>query len=177
MTSSFLLLPRGLAFALLLSATTAQAQQAPVTGRMLGGVTPAAVAPTPAPPPASVQAPASRHVAVPAEVYAAPDPSLATERQADAAAPASTYAPAPAPTYAPAYASAPVAAAPVRTEPGDVTRQLLRLQASGDQAGGSLPMLGDQAHATYTRYLKSFEHELPEFFENTVGKSNPGGGN
>lgn len=174
MTSSFFLLPRGLAFALLLSAATAQAQQAPVTGRMLGGVTPAPVAAAP------VQAPAPRRVAAPAEVYAAPDPSVATELQADAAAPAPTYAPAPVPSYEPAYAPAqavPVAAKPARTETGDVTRQLLRLQASGDQAGGSLPMLGDQAHASYTRYLKSFEHELPEFFENTVGKNNQGGGN
>lgn len=72
---------------------------------------------------------------------------------------------------------APLPATTARTEPGDATRQLLRLQASGAHAGRSLPVLGDQAHASYTRYLKSFEHELPEYFENTVGKTRSGGGN
>lgn len=54
---------------------------------------------------------------------------------------------------------------------GQTTRDLLRLQASGAQAGKRLPILGDQASASYARYLKSFEHPIPVFFEATVEKS------
>jgi hypothetical protein len=54
---------------------------------------------------------------------------------------------------------------------GDTTRYLLQLQASGAQAGKPLPMLGDEATASYRRYLKSFEHPIPEYFDTTVGKT------
>lgn len=132
------------ALACLLLATAAQAQQQPLTGQMLGGATPVAPAPTP------LQAEA-----------------LAT---VDLAAPAAPAPPAP----PPAVVSAPMpaaSAAPVRNQIGDATRSLFRLQASGQQAGPRLPILGDQATLSYARYLKSFQHEIPDFFETDVGKS------
>lgn len=66
--------------------------------------------------------------------------------------------PAPAPTY---YAA----------QVGDTTRDLLQLQASGDRAGPPRPMLGVEASISYQRYMKSFEHPIPEFYEATVGKT------
>lgn len=58
---------------------------------------------------------------------------------------------------------------------GDTTRYLLQLQASGHAAGTSLPMLGDEASASYRRYLKSFEHPIPEFYETPVDKMDNSG--
>lgn len=58
---------------------------------------------------------------------------------------------------------------------GDGTHALLRMQADGSHAGRRLPILGDQASASYQRYLKSFEHEIPEFYEAKVAKGNAGG--
>ncbi|AWH29443.1 MULTISPECIES: DUF3613 domain-containing protein [Stenotrophomonas] len=69
----------------------------------------------------------------------------------------------PPPTYIPASTA--------RPQHGDSVRNLLRLQASGQQAGARLPILGDQATASYARYLKSFEHEIPDFFDPDVGRS------
>lgn len=146
-----LILARGLAVSLLLAAGVAHAQQAPVTGRMLGGALPAPVEARPAAP-------------APAPTHALPEPGL---QQA---------APLPPPRYADAPV-APLVQRAARPESGDATRHLLQLQASGAQGGRSLPVLGDQAHASYARYLKSFEHDIPEFFENTVGQSTPGGSN
>jgi hypothetical protein len=60
---------------------------------------------------------------------------------------------------------------------GSTTRQLLRLQVSGSQAGQALPMLGDEATAAYRRYMQSFNHPIPEFFQSTVNKNGSGGGN
>ncbi len=60
---------------------------------------------------------------------------------------------------------------PVRSQIGDTARGLFRLQASGQQAGQRLPILGDQATLSYARYIKSFEHEIPDFFETDVAKS------
>jgi hypothetical protein len=60
---------------------------------------------------------------------------------------------------------------------GSTTRQLLRLQVSGSQAGQPLPMLGDEATAAYRRYMQSFNHPIPEFFQSTVNKNGSGGGN
>lgn len=147
--SRFLILARGLPVFLLLAASVAQAQQAPVTGRMLGDIAPASAEPRRAPPPPA-PAPAPAQTQPLQEAYMPPPPR---------------------------YNAAPVLQRPSRPEPGDATRQLLQLQASGAQGGRSLPVLGDQAHASYARYLKSFEHDLPEFFENTVGQSTPGGSN
>lgn len=59
--------------------------------------------------------------------------------------------------------------------PGDATRHLLEMQVSGSQSGPHLPMLGDEATASYRRYLKSFEHPIPEFYKTAVGKNGDSG--
>jgi len=124
------------AAAVLLSATLpafALAQQAPLTGQMLGGQDAAPVASTPrpaAPPVGPAPLPA---VSAPIERYMPPPP-------------------------------------PPRTEIGQTTRDVLRMQAEGTHAGPRLPILGDQAAASYARYLKSFEHEIPEFLKTSVKK-------
>ncbi|MBH1461577.1 DUF3613 domain-containing protein [Stenotrophomonas maltophilia] len=128
----------------LLPAAAVQAQQQPLTGQMLGGSTPAATASQPL-----------------------QSESLAT---VDLVAP-----PAPMPQAAPAAVAITdgnaAAARPDRSQIGDTTRNLFRLQASGQQAGQHLPILGDQATLSYARYIKSFEHEIPDFFETDVAKS------
>ena len=129
--------------ACLLIAGTAQAQQQPLTGQMLGGSSPA-----PASQPLQSEALTTVDVSAPAP---------------------------PAPAAMPAAIAATDAAAPVvrpaRSQIGDTARGLFRLQASGQQAGQRLPILGDQATLSYARYIKSFEHEIPDFFETDVAKS------
>ena len=73
--------------------------------------------------------------------------------------------------------SADYAAAPpyYATQVGDTTRHLLQMQACGDRSGPPRPMLGAEASASYQRYLKSFEHPIPEFYETTVGKNSRSG--
>lgn len=66
---------------------------------------------------------------------------------------------------APHATSANTAPAFRATEVGDTTRYLLHMQADGSQAGKPLPTLGDEATASYHRYLKSFEHPIPDFYE------------
>ncbi|MFT4246416.1 MAG: DUF3613 domain-containing protein [Pseudomonas sp.] len=61
---------------------------------------------------------------------------------------------------------------PPKREIGDATRALLRMQAEGTYAGGALPILGDQASRSYKRYIASFEHAIPEHFEQTVSSTN-----
>ncbi|KAF1685446.1 hypothetical protein B1992_11930 [Pseudoxanthomonas broegbernensis] len=51
---------------------------------------------------------------------------------------------------------------------GDTTRALLRMQADGHHAAPLRPILGAQADASYRRYLRSFEYDIPEFFRATV---------
>jgi hypothetical protein len=70
----------------------------------------------------------------------------------------------------------PAKPAPHVTEVGQTTRSLLQMQANGVQAGNSLPMLGAEASASYDRYLKSFSHEIPEFYKTAVGKDSNGNG-
>lgn len=89
-------------------------------------------------------------------------------------------APPAAPTLAP---PAPPSAAPAvrdsepsRTRIGDATRQWLALQAQGNNAGATLPIPGQEASASYQRYLKSFSHPIPEFYETAVsGNGNRAG--
>jgi len=138
----------GLPWLLMVAALPAMAQQAPLTGQMLGGQQ--------APPVATTTLPAPETPAlVPTYVDRAP---AYTD-----AAPGRYMPPAPAP----------------RSEIGQTTRDLLRMQAQGTLAGARLPILGDQAAASYARYLKSFEHEIPEFLKTSVkkdvGGSNDGG--
>jgi hypothetical protein len=61
--------------------------------------------------------------------------------------------------------------APVNTEVGSTTRLLLSMQSQGNNAGKSLPIPGQEASASYQRYLKSFEHPIPEFYEAAVSKN------
>ncbi|WP_343541419.1 DUF3613 domain-containing protein [Stenotrophomonas pavanii] len=126
-----------------LVAGAVQAQQPPLTGQMLGGPSPSAAttAPMQAEPLPTVELPA------PAGRRVAPPATVATD-----IAP-----PPPAPR--------------TRLQSGEATRNLFRLQASGQHAGQRLPILGDQATLSYARYLKSFEHEIPDFFETDVARS------
>jgi len=135
-----------LACTVLMASAHAQTAQQPLTGQMLGGM------------------PAAQPAARPAASQSASLPTVDLTRATEAAAPAAT----------PAEAAAePVPFAhPARGEVGTTTRALFRLQASGQQAGPRLPILGDQASASYTRYMKSFQHEIPDFFETDVGKTN-----
>lgn len=55
---------------------------------------------------------------------------------------------------------------------GTDTRSLLAIQRDGSQAGAMLPMPGEQAALAHARYLKSFQHPIPERF---VGQSSGGG--
>jgi hypothetical protein len=74
---------------------------------------------------------------------------------------------APTPGFAPAESAPPFRASQI----GDTTRYVLQLQANGTQAGKALPMLGDEATAAYQRYLKSFEHPIPDLYETTLSKN------
>ncbi len=131
----------------LLVAGAVQAQQQPLTGQMLGGpsLSPAATVPMQAEPLPTVELAAP---AASAEVTGAQPATVAND-------------------VAPASPAAPRA----RLPSGEATRNLFRLQASGQQAGQRLPILGDQATLSYARYLKSFEHEIPDFFETDVSRS------
>ncbi len=64
---------------------------------------------------------------------------------------------------------APAAAAPAAEENfGDVTRGLLAAQADGRRAGNALPVLGPVSTAAWNRYLDSFKHPIPEWFDQHV---------
>lgn len=126
-----------------LVAGAVQAQQPPLTGQMLGGPSPsaAATAPMQAEPLPTVELPA------PAGRRVVPPATVATDVAALPPAPRT------------------------RLQSGEATRNLFRLQASGQHAGQRLPILGGQATLSYARYLKSFEHEIPDFFETDVARS------
>jgi len=135
-------------FASLVTAGTACAQNmSPLTGKLL-------------PEPAA----ASKTSTVPAAQPAAASSST-TARPAAAPAQATAAAPGrPPETPAPAGAE-------TRIRVGDVTHALLQAQADGRVAGPRLPMLGATADISWQRYLDSFKHPLPEFFENKVSKN------
>lgn len=131
----------------------ALAQQQPITGRMMDGQTQASTA---AAAPAVPQATAP--VAAPSQDMPPPPPPLAqppAEMQQDMRSP-----PPPA-----AYTGIDNAGI------GSTTRELLHMQVNGSHAGPRLPMLGDEASASYKRYIQSFNHPIPEFFESKVGKN------
>ena len=133
----------GLSFA---AVVQAQTPQQPLTGQMLGGA-----APAPAP------AAAPLHSEPLATVDVSPPPAAAP-----IAAPA-------APETKPDFGGTQLQ--PNTSQIGDTTRSLFRLQASGEVAGARLPILGDQATSSYARYLKSFQYDIPQFFETDVAKS------
>lgn len=56
---------------------------------------------------------------------------------------------------------------------GTDTRSLLAIQREGSQAGATLHTPGEQAALAHARYLRSFEHPIPERF---VGQSSGGSG-
>ncbi len=76
----------------------------------------------------------------------------------------------PEPPPPPAAAGAPAQHSSI----GDTTRALLRLQAGGTQAGNALPMLGEAGSRSYQRYLDSFEHPVPEYFDAALPTSGSG---
>lgn len=72
----------------------------------------------------------------------------------------------------PAQASPQAAPAEVREDFGDVTRGLLAAQADGRRAGGALPILGPVSTAAWNRYVDSFTHPVPEWFQKRVETKN-----
>ncbi|WGT63261.1 DUF3613 domain-containing protein [Variovorax paradoxus] len=60
---------------------------------------------------------------------------------------------------------------------GDATLNLLAWQRSGEIASRTpRPIAGSVAGRSYERYIKSFEHPIPEHLGSTVAKSKGGGG-
>jgi hypothetical protein len=57
---------------------------------------------------------------------------------------------------------------------GAATRTLLDMQASGSHAAPPRPMPGEQATASYRRYLRSFDREIPEYFDAKVHQNGAG---
>jgi hypothetical protein len=53
---------------------------------------------------------------------------------------------------------------------GATARHLLESQASGRIAAPAQPMSGVTASASWKRYVDTFSHPVPEFFESRVGK-------
>ena len=65
---------------------------------------------------------------------------------------------------------------PATSRVGDATNYLLALQASGQYASrNSYPVTSDVAQRTYTRYLESFTHKIPESSDSQVGSKSGGG--
>lgn len=77
------------------------------------------------------------------------------------------------PTTVAAAPSAVAPAAPQRSA-GFATRQLFSMQASGEHSAPRLPLLAPVANSAYKRYLASFNHSIPEFFDATVGQESGG---
>lgn len=135
-----------------LAPLASQAQSnAPLTGSMSGG---AAAAPGAALPQAQLpQRPVVQQVQTPMQAQPA------------AAQPAAQAPAQPAP-------QATASSAPVEENFGDVTRALLAAQADGRRAGGALPILGPVSTAAWNRYLESFSHPIPEYFQKRVETKN-----
>ncbi|MFK4440722.1 hypothetical protein ABH944_000890 [Caballeronia udeis] len=55
------------------------------------------------------------------------------------------------------------------TRIGDAAHSILAIQRSGQAASPAQPMLGPEASAAYARYLKSFDHPIPEHLDSSVG--------
>lgn len=74
-------------------------------------------------------------------------------------------------------AAMPAKSAAPETQVGDATQGLLSLQRSNSQASPvPRPIPGEIASRSYQRYLKSFEHPIPEKFNTTVKTSSGGEG-
>jgi hypothetical protein len=75
---------------------------------------------------------------------------------------------------APVGAAAEASAAAMKSAPGDVggeTRTWLELQRSGQAAAPERSVSGVVASRVYKRYLDSFDHPLPAFFEREAATS------
>ncbi len=71
-----------------------------------------------------------------------------------------------------------IEAASGRLAVGDATNGLLALQRGGSLAPADAhPIDGQVATRSYQRYLKSFEHPIPEHYDSTTGGSATGSGN
>ncbi|WP_017525267.1 DUF3613 domain-containing protein [Pusillimonas noertemannii] len=130
-------------------------------------------------------APLTGRMAAPAASTPAVPPAGATQKPAPAGGP--TLAGPPAEAYviskagqppdnihAPAAAaSSPTAVVHTRRRVGDVTALLLAAQAEGRRAGPELPMLAPAANAAWKRYLDSYTHPIPEWFQERVEVSSP----
>ena len=147
------------ALCLALASPAFAAQQQPITGQMMDGRTQASVA---APAPAA--APATASVATSAPQALPPPPPAPAEAPMTMS---QNMAPPPPPAYESGIDDAGI---------GSTTRALLHMQVSGSNAGQLLPMLGDEASASYKRYIQSFNHPIPEFFESKVGKDSNSSG-
>ncbi len=66
--------------------------------------------------------------------------------------------------------------APARHAIGDATHLLLDLQTSGRLSSPAQPVLGDEAAAAYKRYIDSFSHPIPAYFQTMVGQRSGSGG-
>lgn len=122
---------------------------------------------------------------LPAAMAAAQQPPI-TGQMLDTRAPVDAAATPPAPVRALAQVAVPAATPAAEATYkevwheraiGDTTRSLFQMQASGAHAGRALPMLGDQAARSHARYLRSFEHPIPEFFDTSVREEVGGSGN
>lgn len=140
-----------------LAPMASQAQSnAPLTGSMSGGAgaTPGAALPQAQLP----QRPVVQQVQTPM-------PQGAAQAQPAAAQPTAQAPAQPAPQGT-------ASSAPVEENFGDVTRALLAAQADGRRAGGALPILGPVSTAAWNRYLESFSHPIPEYFQKRVETKN-----
>ena len=64
---------------------------------------------------------------------------------------------------------------PATNRVGDATSYLLALQAGGQYASrNAYPVTSDVAQRTYTRYLESFTHKIPESSDSQVGSKSGG---
>lgn len=138
------------ALAVLAPISSLAQSNAPLTGGMSGG----AAASAPAQPLPQAQLPARPVVQqvqspMPQPGTAATTPATSTTQGAQAAQ----------------------AAAPEEAF-GDVTRGLLAAQADGRRAGNALPVLGPVSTAAWNRYLESFSHPIPEYFQKRVETKN-----
>ena len=141
------------ALAVLAPMSSLAQSNAPLTGGMSGG----AAASAPAQPLPQAQLPARPVVQ---QVQSPmPQPGTAATTQATSATPGAQSAQA-------AQAAAPEEAF------GDVTRGLLAAQADGRRAGNALPVLGPVSTAAWNRYLESFSHPIPEYFQKRVETKN-----
>ncbi|PPA75258.1 DUF3613 domain-containing protein [Achromobacter spanius] len=141
------------ALAVLAPMSSLAQSNAPLTGGMSGG----AAASAPAQPLPQAQLPARPVVQ---QVQSPmPQPGTAATTQATSTTPGAQSAQA-------AQAAAPEEAF------GDVTRGLLAAQADGRRAGNALPVLGPVSTAAWNRYLESFSHPIPEYFQKRVETKN-----